>query len=99
MVEIAIALAMRPRVLILDEPAAGVPTTESAVIFERLEALPRELTLIFVEHDMNLVFRFAARITVLVGGRVLTEGTPGEIAADERVRTVYLGRRRGDHAA
>ncbi len=98
MVEIAIALATRPRVLILDEPAAGVPTTESAVIFERLEALPREMTLIFVEHDMNLVFRFAERITVLVAGKVLTEGTPAEISADERVREVYLGRR-GHHAA
>ena len=92
-VEIAVALATRPRVLILDEPAAGVPATESAVIFERLEALPRDITLIFVEHDMNLVFRFAERITVLVGGRVLTEGTPAEIAGDERVRAVYLGRR------
>ena len=99
MVEVAIALATRPRVLILDEPAAGVPTTESAVIFERLEALPRDLTLIFVEHDMNLVFRFAERITVLVGGKVLTEGTPAEIAADEQVRTVYLGRRKHDLAA
>lgn len=99
MVEIAVALATRPRVLILDEPAAGVPTTESTIIFERLEALPRDLTLIFVEHDMNLVFRFAERITVLVGGRVLTEGTPAEIAGDERVRAVYLGRRGHAHAA
>jgi branched-chain amino acid transport system ATP-binding protein len=99
MVEIAIALATRPRVLVLDEPAAGVPTTQSAAIFERLDALPRDLTIIFVEHDMNLVFRFAERITVLVGGRVLTEGTPAEISADERVRAVYLGRRGHDHAA
>ena len=99
MVEIAVALATRPRVLILDEPAAGVPTTESTLIFERLDALPRDLTIIFVEHDMNLVFRFAERITVLVGGRVLTEGTPREIAADERVREVYLGRRGHAHAA
>ena len=98
MVEIAVALATRPRVLILDEPAAGVPTTDSTVIFERLEALPRDLTIIFVEHDMNLVFRFAERITVLVGGRVLTEGTPAEIGADDRVREVYLGRRGAGHA-
>ncbi len=99
MVEIAIALAMKPRVLVLDEPAAGVPTTQSAAIFERLDALPRDLTIIFVEHDMNLVFRFAERITVLVGGRVLTEGTPAEISANEQVRAVYLGRRGHEHAA
>jgi branched-chain amino acid transport system ATP-binding protein len=99
MLEIAIALATRPRVLILDEPAAGVPTTESAAIFERLDALPRALTIIFVEHDMNLVFRFAERITVLVGGRVLVEGRPAEISSDEQVRAVYLGRRGHDHAA
>ena len=98
MIEIAIALATRPRVLILDEPAAGVPAQQSEAIFERMQALPRDLTILFVEHDMNLVFRFAERITVLVGGRVLTEGTPDEIRADERVRTVYLGRR-GHHAA
>ena len=98
MIEIAIALATRPRVLILDEPAAGVPSQQSEAILERMRALPRELTIVFVEHDMGLVFRFAERITVLVGGRVLTEGTPDEIRGDERVRTVYLGRR-GHHAA
>jgi branched-chain amino acid transport system ATP-binding protein len=98
MIEIAIALATRPRVLILDEPAAGVPAQQSEAIFERMQALPRDLTIVFVEHDMNLVFRFAERITVLVGGRVLTEGTPADIRADERVRAVYLGRR-GPHAA
>jgi branched-chain amino acid transport system ATP-binding protein len=91
LVEIAIALATRPRVLLLDEPAAGVPTTQSEAIFERIHELPDDLTLIFVEHDMKLVFRFAERISVLVGGRLLTEGTPGEISADPRVREVYLG--------
>ncbi|UFN46864.1 ABC transporter ATP-binding protein [Roseomonas sp. OT10] len=98
LVEIAIALATRPRVLVLDEPAAGVPAAQSESIFERIHALPRDLTLLFVEHDMGLVFRFAERITVLVGGRVMTEGSPAEIQADERVREVYLGRR-GHHAA
>jgi len=93
MVEIAIALATRPRVLVLDEPAAGVPAAQSEAIFERMQALPKALTIVFIEHDMNLVFRFAERITVLVGGRVLTEGTPAEISADPRVRAVYLGRR------
>ena len=70
-----------------------MPATQSEAIFERMQALPAALTIIFVEHDMNLVFRFADRITVLVGGKVLTEGTPGEIRADERVREVYLGRK------
>ena len=97
LLEIAIALATRPRVLILDEPAAGVPTTQSEVIFERISALPDDMTLLFIEHDMNLVFRFAERITVLVAGQVMTEGTPAEISADEGVKEVYLGRR-GHHA-
>jgi branched-chain amino acid transport system ATP-binding protein len=99
LLEIAIALATKPRVLILDEPAAGVPTTQSEAIFERIHALPSSLTLLFVEHDMNLVFRFAERITVLVGGRILTEGTPAEISADPHVREVYLGRKGYRHAA
>lgn len=98
LVEIAIALATRPRVLILDEPAAGVPAAQSELIFERISALPKDITLLFIEHDMNLVFRFAERISVLVAGRLLTEGTPAQILGDERVREVYLGRR-GQHAA
>ena len=98
MIEVALALATQPRVLILDEPAAGVPAQQSEAVFERMQALPRSLTIVFVEHDMNLVFRFAERITVLVGGRVLTEGTPDEIRGNEAVRAVYLGRR-GHHAA
>jgi branched-chain amino acid transport system ATP-binding protein len=96
LLEIAVALAARPRILVLDEPAAGVPSAQSEAIFERIHALPRDLTLLFVEHDMNLVFRFAERITVLVEGRIVTEGTPAEISADARVREVYLGRR-GHH--
>jgi branched-chain amino acid transport system ATP-binding protein len=91
LVEIALALATRPRILLLDEPAAGIPAGESAELFAVIAALPRDVTVVFIEHDMELVFRFAERITVLVGGRVLTEGTPGEIAADPRVREVYLG--------
>ena len=93
LVEIAIALATRPRILVLDEPAAGVPAAESEAIFERIHALPHDLTLLFIEHDMGLVFRFSNRITVLVGGTVLTEGSPTEIAGDERVREIYLGRK------
>jgi branched-chain amino acid transport system ATP-binding protein len=91
LVEIALALATRPRVLLLDEPAAGVPRGESAELFGVIAALPRDVTIVFIEHDMDLVFRFAERITVLVGGRVLTEGAPAEIAADTRVKEVYLG--------
>jgi branched-chain amino acid transport system ATP-binding protein len=91
LVEIALALATKPRILLLDEPAAGIPAGESAELFAAIAALPKDVTILFIEHDMELVFRFAQRITVLVGGRVLTEGTPEEIAADPRVREVYLG--------
>jgi len=91
LVEIALALATRPRILLLDEPAAGIPAGESAELFTVIAALPKDVTILFIEHDMELVFRFAERITVLVGGQVLTEGTPAEIAADPRVREVYLG--------
>jgi branched-chain amino acid transport system ATP-binding protein len=91
LLEIALALATRPSVLLLDEPGAGIPAAESAELFGVIAQLPREVTILFIEHDMNLVFRFAERITVLVGGTVLTEGTPDEIARDPRVREVYLG--------
>lgn len=91
LVEIALALATKPKILLLDEPAAGIPAAESTELFSVIAALPREVTVLFIEHDMDLVFRFAERITVLVGGRVLTEGAPSEIAKDARVREVYLG--------
>lgn len=91
LVEIALALATRPSILLLDEPAAGIPSAESAELFSVIAELPRDVTIVFIEHDMELVFRFAERITVLVGGRVLAEGTPAEIANDKRVREVYLG--------
>ena len=91
LVEIALALATRPSILLLDEPAAGVPKGESSELFSAIEELPADVTIVFIEHDMDIVFRFAQRITVLVGGSVLAEGTPGEIAADPRVREVYLG--------
>ena len=91
LLEMALALATRPSILLLDEPAAGIPTGESAELFAVIAGLPRDITIVFIEHDMDLVFRFAERITVLVAGRVLTEGTPAEIAADPRVREVYLG--------
>ena len=94
LLEIALALATRPRVLLLDEPAAGVPRGESAALFEAIAGLSHEITVLFIEHDMNLVFRFASRIIVMVGGQVLVEGTPAEISADPRVREAYLGKRR-----
>ena len=93
LVEIAIALGLKPRVLLLDEPAAGVPTLESHRILEVLDALPKDIAILVIEHDMDVVFRFAQRITVLTQGTVLVEGTPAEIAADNRVREVYLGER------
>ncbi|MBI3452277.1 MAG: ABC transporter ATP-binding protein [Rhodospirillales bacterium] len=96
LVEIAIALGLKPKVLLLDEPAAGVPTPESAIILDLVERLPAEIAVLIIEHDMDLVFRLAQRITVLVQGGVLVEGTPAEIAADARVREVYLGERRHD---
>src|SRR5262249_867249 len=96
LVEIALALATKPSILLLDEPAAGIPSAESAELFSVIAELPREVTIVFIEHDMELVFRFAERITVLVGGRVLTEGTPAEIANDARVREVYLGEAQHD---
>jgi branched-chain amino acid transport system ATP-binding protein len=91
LLEVALALASRPKILLLDEPAAGIPAGESEELFGVLTSLPRDVTILFIEHDMGLVFRFAERITVLVGGALLTEGTPAEIAADVRVKEVYLG--------
>jgi branched-chain amino acid transport system ATP-binding protein len=92
LLEIALALATRPRVLLLDEPAAGVPKNESAELFAVIAALSQDLTVLFIEHDMDVVFRFAERIIVMVGGRILAEGTAAEVAHDARVREVYLGK-------
>ena len=91
LVEIAIALGLKPRVLLLDEPAAGVPSIESERILRVLDALPGDIAILIIDHDMDLVFRFAQRITVLVQGEVLVEGTPAEIAGNRRVHEVYLG--------
>ena len=93
LLEIALALATRPKVLLLDEPAAGVPQDESGDIFEVVASLSDDLTLLFIEHDMHVVFRFASHIIVLVGGAVFTQGSLAEIAADPGVREVYLGKR------
>jgi branched-chain amino acid transport system ATP-binding protein len=91
LLEIALALATKPKVLLLDEPAAGVPQGESAELFAVIANLSQDIAVLFIEHDMNVVFRFAHRIIVMVGGRILVQGTPQEIAADMRVREVYLG--------
>ncbi|HYI28308.1 MAG TPA: ABC transporter ATP-binding protein [Bradyrhizobium sp.] len=92
LVEIAIAIALKPRVLLLDEPAAGVPESESGMILDVLARLPRELPILLIEHDMDLVFRFARRVIVLVAGAILFEGTPAEVAANQTIRDIYLGR-------
>ncbi|HXZ52874.1 MAG TPA: ABC transporter ATP-binding protein [Burkholderiales bacterium] len=91
LVEIAIALGQRPKVLLLDEPAAGVPSAESHIILDVIERLPQDIAVLIIEHDMDVVFRFARSITVLVAGAVLMQGTPQQVASDERVRTLYLG--------
>ncbi len=91
LLEIALALASRPKVLLLDEPAAGVPREESNELFAAIAGLSRDIAVLFIEHDMELVFRFAKRVIVMVGGSILLEGTPAEIASDPQVRAVYLG--------
>jgi branched-chain amino acid transport system ATP-binding protein len=94
LIEIAVSLALLPKVLLVDEPAAGVPSSESGTIIDVVERLPSDIALLIIEHDMDLVFRLAQRITVLVQGSILVEGPPAAIAADPEVRRVYLGERR-----
>jgi branched-chain amino acid transport system ATP-binding protein len=89
--EIALALASKPTVLLLDEPAAGVPQAESGEILDAIAALPNDVAILLIEHDIDLVFRFAQKITVLSSGRTVCVGTPAEIAADPEVRAIYLG--------
>jgi branched-chain amino acid transport system ATP-binding protein len=91
LLEIALAIACRPRVLLLDEPAAGVPEAERHDILSAVSALPSDVTVLLIEHDMDIVFSFADRISVLVNGALFVEGPPDEVAADPRVKAVYLG--------
>ncbi len=97
LLEIAIALACEPRVLLLDEPVAGVPAGEREELLQTVAALPADVSVLLIEHDMDLVFSFANRMTVLVNGTVLTEGDPDQIANDPQVKAVYLGH--GEEAA
>ena len=91
LLEIAIAFACRPQVLLLDEPAAGVPEAERQELLATIAALPKDVTVLLIEHDMDLVFSFADRISVLVNGAVLVDGAPEQVARDLRVKAVYLG--------
>jgi branched-chain amino acid transport system ATP-binding protein len=93
LVEMALTLALRPRILILDEPSAGVPTSDNHIITDAIERLPDDLAVLIIEHDMKLVFRVADSIVVMVNGEVLTEGTPQDISRDAQVRDLYLGAR------
>ena len=91
LVELALALALRPKVLLLDEPMAGVPQGEGQRLLDALDALPASLAVLIIEHDMDLVFRLARRIVVLAEGAVLADGTPEAIRNDPLVRSAYLG--------
>jgi len=91
LLEIALAIACKPRVLLLDEPAAGVPEDERHEILSSVEALPADVTVLLIEHDMDIIFSFADRISVLVNGSLFVEGDPDEVARDQRVKAVYLG--------
>ncbi len=99
LLEIATALACAPRVLLLDEPVAGVPEGEREEIFEIINALPAEVSVLLIEHDMDLVFNFANSVTVLVNGAVFAEGSVDQVANDPRVKAVYLGEslEKGEH--
>jgi branched-chain amino acid transport system ATP-binding protein len=97
LLEIALALATRPKVLLLDEPAAGVPKDESAMLFSVLGGLPEDISVLFIEHDMDIVFSFATRVIVMVSGGVLLEAEPEVVSSDPRVREVYLGTKQAAH--
>jgi branched-chain amino acid transport system ATP-binding protein len=100
LIELAITIGLKPEVLLLDEPAAGVPSAESHIILDAIERLPEHIAVLIIEHDMDVVFRFAKRVTVMVGGAVFAAGTPREIEANPEVRAVYLGQagQRAGHA-
>ncbi|MDL2401383.1 ABC transporter ATP-binding protein [Rhizobium mayense] len=91
LLEIAVAMALKPKVLLLDEPAAGVPQSDTARIEQALADLPADLAVLMIEHDMDLVFRFAKRVVVLAAGTVIFDGSPADVTKNARVREAYLG--------
>ena len=91
LIELAIGLALHPKVLLLDEPAAGVPHDEAPKILEAINALPKDIAVLMIEHDMDLVFKFASRVLVLAAGKLIFEGSPADVTADHEVRRAYLG--------
>ena len=91
LVEIAIALALQPRVLLLDEPAAGIPSNQLDLLYGAIESLPAEIAVLMIEHDMEMVRRFASEVAVLVNGAMLMSGKPADVMSDPQVRAVYLG--------
>jgi len=95
LLEIATAIACEPRVLLLDEPVAGVPEGERQEIFDTINALPAEVSILLIEHDMDLVFNFAKTVSVLVNGALFAEGDVASISTDPRVKAVYLGEGEG----
>ncbi len=97
LLELAIALALEPKVLLLDEPAAGIPAAEAGLVLDAIDSLPADIAVLMIEHDMQMVRRFATQVSVLVNGRMLMTGKPETVMAAEEVRTVYLGRSGGDH--
>jgi branched-chain amino acid transport system ATP-binding protein len=99
LLEIALAMALRPKVLLLDEPAAGVPSSDTVLIEKALAQLPADLAVLMIEHDMDFVFRFAQRVIVLAAGAIIFDGTPAEVSNDARVREAYLGSYANDRSA
>jgi branched-chain amino acid transport system ATP-binding protein len=92
LLEIAVAMALRPKVLLLDEPAAGLPKSDIQGVLDGLALLPTETAILLIEHDMLIVREFATVVSVLVEGRIVASGSPGEVLESEIVRSVYLGR-------
>lgn len=99
LVEIAVALSLDPKVLLLDEPAAGIPSKEVSLLLDAVERLPADIAILMIEHDMHVVRRFATEVGVLVSGKILMSGPPEQVMSSEEVRTVYLGQARQQHFA
>ena len=99
LLEVALVMALKPKVLLLDEPAAGVPGADIALIERALAQLPADLAVLMIDHDMDFVFRFARKVIVLAAGGVIFDGTPQAVAADALVRQAYLGSYADDRGA